>query len=124
MADNVEFIDQKVEQKENRSGSLKDVLSGALLTSSFVLKQLPYIIFLTVLALLYIGNRYNAEKVARETMELTREVKELRAEATSLSSELMLMNRLSQVEKLVQLNELELKQPVKPPRKIIIKKEQ
>ena len=78
---NIEFVDQHVEQKEIRKGSVWDIFDGSLLTRDTVVRQLPFVLFITFLIILYIGNRYHAEKVIRETMQLQNELRELRARA-------------------------------------------
>ena len=118
--DNVEFIEEKQEKKESKLGSIKDLLDGSLIANDFIVKQLPYIVFLVILAFIYIANRYNAEKVVRESIELTKEINELRAEAITTSSELMFISKQSEVSKLVEKRGLGLKESVEPPRKIVI----
>ena len=119
-SDNVEFIDEKQERKEHKFGSFKDLLDGSLIANDFVLKQIPYIIFLVFLAFVYIANRYHAEKIVRENVELTKEISELRAQAITTSSELMFISKQSEVAKLVEKKGLGLKESVVPPRKIVI----
>lgn len=118
--DNVEFVEEKQERKEQKFGSIKDLLDGSLIANDFILKQLPYIVFLVVLAFTYIANRYHAEKVVRANIELTKEINELRAEAITTSSELMFISKQSEVAKLVENRGLELKESVEPPKKIVI----
>ncbi len=108
--------------QNNKKGSIKDIIGGSFLTSENVIKQIPYILFLTLIAIIYIGNRYQAEKIVRETIVLQNEVKELRAEAITNSSELMYISKQSEVAKLVEKNGLDLKESVVPPKKIIIEK--
>jgi hypothetical protein len=117
---NVEFVEEKQERKESKLGSIKDLLDGSLIANDFIVSQLPYIVFLVLLAFIYIANRYNAEKVVRESIELTKEINELRAEAITTSSELMFISKQSEVSKLVQKRGLGLKESVEPPRKIVI----
>lgn len=118
--DNVEFIDEKQERKEHKFGSVKDILDGSLIANDFILKQLPYIVFLVVLAFVYIANRYHAEKMVRESIELSKEISELRSQAITISSELMFISKQSEVAKLVESRGIGLKESVEPPRKIII----
>ncbi|MCB2197276.1 MAG: hypothetical protein KQH79_15560 [Bacteroidetes bacterium] len=118
--DNVEFVEEKQERKESKLGSIKDLLDGSLIANDFIVRQLPYIVFLVFLAFIYIANRYNAEKVVRESIELTKEINELRAEAITTSSELMFISKQSEVSKLVEKRGLGLKESVEPPRKIVI----
>ena len=119
---NIEFVDQKIEQKEIRKGSVWDVFDGSLLTRDTVVRQLPFVLFITFLIILYIGNRYHAEKVIRETMQLQTELKELRARAISTASELEFISRQSEVAKLVESKGLGLKEAVEPPIKITVAK--
>lgn len=118
--DNVEFIDEKQERKEHKFGSVKDILDGSLIANDFILKQLPYIVFLVILAFVYIANRYHAEKMVRESIELSKEISELRSQAITISSELMFISKQSEVAKLVESRGIGLKESVEPPRKIII----
>jgi hypothetical protein len=121
--ENIEFVEEKVEKKTSqRSGSVKDFIDGSVLTRDFVVRQLPFIIFLALLAILYIGNRYHSEKLVRRTSELQIELKELRAEAITVSAELMHMSRQSEVLKLLRKNNLDLVESLEPPRKIVVKK--
>ena len=120
--DNVEFIEEKQEPKGSRLGSIKDLLDGSLIANDFIVKQLPYIVFLVALAFTYIANRYHAEKVVRASIELSKEINELRAEAITTSSELMFISKQSEVAKLVEERGLGLKESVEPPKKIVIEK--
>lgn len=119
---NIEFVDQKIEQKEIRKGSVWDVFDGSLLTRDTVVRQLPFVLFITFLIILYIGNRYHAEKVIRENMQLQTEVRELRARAISTASELEFISRQSEVAKMVSKRSMGLHEAVDPPIKITVKK--
>ncbi|MCK5171643.1 MAG: hypothetical protein KAQ75_17320 [Bacteroidales bacterium] len=119
---NIEFIEEKTERKEHKFGSIKDLLDGSLIANDFILKQLPYIVFLVILAFIYIANRYHAEKVVRASIELTQEINDLRAEAITISSELMFSSKQSEVAKLVESRGLGLIESVEPPKKIIVEK--
>lgn len=116
---NIEFIDDRQERKELAIGSVRDLLDGSFL-NEFVVKQIPYILFITLLAFVYIGNRYRTEKIVRKTIDLQKELSELRAEAITTSSELMFISKQSEVVKMVEEQGLELKESVEPPMKIVI----
>jgi hypothetical protein len=120
--ENIEFVDQKIEQKEIRKGSVWDIFDGSLLTRDTVVRQLPFILFITFLIILYIGNRYHAEKVIRETMQLQTELRELRARSISTASELEFISRQSEVAKLIDKRSMGLQEAVDPPVKITVKK--
>jgi hypothetical protein len=120
--DNIEFIDEKPEIKLPKKGLIKEWLDGSVLTREAVLRQLPFILFLTLLAFIYIGNRYHAEKLVRRANHLHRELRDLRAQAITTSAELMHISRQSEVLKLVRSKDLELKESMEPPKKIVVKK--
>ncbi len=117
---NIEFVDEEpVKKLAFKGGSVKDFIDGSVLTRDFVMRQLPFIIFLAILAILYIGNRYHAEKLVRRSGELQTELKELRAEAITVSAELVHLSRQSEVLKLLRKNNLDLFESVEPPQRIV-----
>ena len=120
--ENVEFIDNKAEEKEYKKVNLKGVLSGKLLGKDVFLTQFPYFLFLALLGIVYITNRYSAEKTMREGQKLQKELKELRAESLTTAAELTNASRQSQVAKLVDDNKLELKESLVPPKRIKLHK--
>ena len=79
---------------------------------------MPFIIFLVGLGIVYIGNRYNAEHILRNTAKLQQELDELRAESITTASELMFASRQSQVIKAIEENHLGLKESTVPPKRI------
>jgi len=115
---NVEFSNPAEEQKELKKYSLKEILTGSVLLKKSVSKQLPFIIFLAFLGIVYIANRFHAERVLRQTVKLQQEVDELRAESITTASELMFLSRQSQVMKLIKENNLPLKEATSPPKRI------
>ncbi|KPL11651.1 MAG: hypothetical protein AMS23_02505 [Bacteroides sp. SM1_62] len=119
---NIEFVDQKIEQKEIRKGSVWDLFDGSLLTRETVVRQLPFVLFITFLIILYIGNRYHSEKVIRETMQLQTELRELRARAISTASELEFISRQSEVARMIEERSMGLHEAVDPPVKITVQK--
>jgi hypothetical protein len=119
---NVEFVDDKQEKKDYRKARFRDVLNGSLLTRDNVVSQLPFVLFLTFLLVIYIGNRYHAERVIRQSLKLQTELKELRAKSISTASELEYMSNQSQVARLVEQKKIGLKYSEDPPIKIDKKK--
>jgi len=91
-----------------------------LLDKETLVKVLPFIFFLTLLAIVYIANSYYAEKKIREIDALNNELKELRSEYIATKSELMFKSKQSQVAKLVE--PLGIKESVYPPVKIKVTK--
>lgn len=119
----VEFIDAHSQQKNGkRRGSLRDIINGNILGRENVSSQIPYILFLALLAILYIGNRYKHEKLIRQEQALQVEVKNLRSEAITTASELMFISKQSQVTKLINERGMDLEESMIPPKKIKTKK--
>jgi hypothetical protein len=118
----------KDEKKNGRAGQqktgsfLKELLSGSMVTEKIILKNLWYVMLVTLLAAIYIGNRFHAEKITRETTRLQREVKDLRAESLSTSADLMYASRQSEVYRLVREKGLNLEELKTPPYKLLVDK--
>jgi cell division protein FtsL len=114
---------KKTKKSQVKTGSfMKELLSGSMVTEKIILKNLWYVMLLTLLAAIYIGNRFHAEKITRETTRLQREVKELRAESLSTSADLMDLSRQSEVFRLVNEKGLNLEEMKTPPYKLLVDK--
>ena len=110
-------------EKQVKTGAfLKELLSGSMVSEKLILQNLGYISLVTFLAAVYIANRFNAERITRETAKLHREVKDLRAEALSTSADLMFVSRQSQVYNLVREKGLNLEELKTPPYKLLVDK--
>ncbi len=106
-----------------KTGSfMKELLSGSMVTEKIILRNLWYLLLLTLLGAIYIGNRFHAEKVTRETTRLQREVKDLRAESLSTSADLMFISRQSEVYRLVKEKGLDLEELKTPPFRLLVDK--
>ncbi len=77
---------------------------------------------MTFLAAVYIGNRFHAEKITRESTRLLREVKDLRAESLSTSTSLMYISKQSEVYRMVREKGLNLEELKTPPYKLLVSK--
>lgn len=98
--------------------ALLGVLDGGIFTKKHLRKQLPFLLFLYVLLLLYIANSYHAESVVRHSDLLLKEVKDLRSAQISAKSELMFVSKQSQVALNPVIQARGLKEAIKPPKKI------
>jgi len=88
------------------------------LSSDKTLKRLPFILFLSLVAIFYIANGYYADDKIREVNKVTNQLKELRSEYISTKSELMFASKQSEVAKAGE--SMGLKEPVVPPTKILV----
>lgn len=103
------------------SNSIRNVLGGDFIKKESTLKQIPFLLLLAFLALIYIGNSYFAEKNIRKIEKMQRELKELRYEYISVKSEMMHASRQSEIAK--QLSSKGIKESTVPPGKIVVEKE-
>ncbi len=110
-------------KKEFKTGSfMKELLSGTMVSEKIILKNLGYVSLVTLLLAIYIGNRFHAEKITRESSRLQREVRDLKAESLSTSADLMYVSRQSVVFRLVREKGLNLEELKTPPFKLLVSK--
>jgi hypothetical protein len=90
---------QKKKNKNTRktTRSLQSILGGGFLANKKTAENLPFLLFLALLAIIYIGNSYYAEKNIRKIERLQKELKELRYEHIYTKSKLMTKSRMSEV---------------------------
>jgi len=108
----------KKPDQERHKFRVRELLDGTILVRENMVRQLPYVLFLTLLGVLYIGNRFHAERMVRQISALKTEVGNLRAEQITTTSELMNISRPSEVAALVQSKNLGLKESLEPPKKL------
>jgi hypothetical protein len=110
-------------KKQIKAGSfIKELLSGSMVSEKIILKNLGYVSLLAFLAAVYIGNRFHAEKITRESTRLQREVKDLRAESLSTSADLMYLSKRSEVYSMIREKGLNLEELKSPPYKLLVDK--
>ena len=99
--------------------SFLNVFSGNFLSKDYVILQLPFILFLTLIGIGYIANGFYAEKSVRQISNLNTRLKELKSEFVISKSELMFMSNQSQVA--ASVAPFGLKESTVPPKKIVVK---
>ncbi len=104
--------------KQNVKATIRGLVNGSIVASDIVRKQIPFIIVLFILGLIYISNRFHAEKVFRETETTQKQIEDLRAEKIEIQSKLMTSSRRGQVLKILNEKGSTLKENTVPPRKI------
>ncbi|MES2762289.1 MAG: FtsL-like putative cell division protein [Bacteroidota bacterium] len=91
---------------------LSKIFGGAFLSDDRAVQHVPFILFLGLIAILYIANGYYADDKIREENRTKNEIKELRTEYISTTSEKMFVSKQSEVAT------MGLKEPVVAPMKI------
>jgi cell division protein FtsB len=79
----------------------------------WIVKNIPFFLFLAVLAVVYIYNGHTADKRIRHITKLNREIKELQYEYKTLKSEVMFRSKQSELARAVE--PFGLKELVQPP---------
>lgn len=110
-----EFISAKQEQREADKISWKDLMSGDILTRSSVVRQLPFLLYVVALMMIYIANQHSYVKTHRRFGGMKKEVAVLRFKSMELRAELMKYSRQSQVMKRIADRNLGLELSSEPP---------
>ncbi|HYF33088.1 MAG TPA: FtsL-like putative cell division protein [Chitinophagaceae bacterium] len=84
-----------------------------LLSYQWIVKNVPFFLFLAVLTVIYIYNGHYADKTIRNINKVSRELKELQYEYKTLKSEVMFRSKQSELAKAVE--PLGLKELTSPP---------
>ncbi|MDO7742275.1 MAG: hypothetical protein MUP99_00815 [Pedobacter sp.] len=113
-------IKLKKPKKETENANLffKKLFVDGVVSKEAATEMLPFLVFLSLLTMLYIANSHMAVKNIRDIDKLNKEVKELSWEYKSLKADLMFKSKLTEVAKKV--DTLGIKELIEPPRKIII----
>ena len=121
MAENKFKIETKSTGKRKPGGGFflaieKKLKLESYFEEGFPVQYVPKILFVLILGLLYIGNTHYAEKTVRKINNIQAEVEDLRADYTTLKSDLMFASKQSEVAKKVK--DFELKESLTPPYKV------
>src|SRR5690349_20452906 len=104
------------------SGLEKRLKLEAYFEEGFPVQYLPKILFVLALGLIYISNTYYAEKTTRAINAAQSDVEDLRADFTTLKSDLMFAGKQSEVARKVKA--FGLKESLKPPFKVEVEEDE
>jgi hypothetical protein len=99
--------------------ALRSILDGSILTRENAIRLLPFILFLTLICVLFIANSYYAEKTVISTDAIRRDIKKLENEYISTKSELMICSKQSELAAI--LDSTGVVESLEPPKKIFVK---
>jgi len=109
-------------EKKNKSRKIAraiiSVLNGSFLTRDNVVKNMPFILFIVGLMVLYIAYGYSAERIVRDLHQVDVELKEVRSDYISKRAELDQEEQQSEVAE--DIERLGLKESEVPPIKIVV----
>jgi len=105
--------------KKIRKGrkAVKAFLGGDYLTREKVAGNIPFLLYVSVLAMIFIGNTYSTERKFKEIEKTKSELKELRYRYITTKSELMFRCRQTEISR--QANLIGLRESLMPPYKIL-----
>ncbi len=118
------FVQPEVKEVkvEASKGFFTTLLTEGVISKEAATEMMPFVIFLAMLGMVYIANMHFAEKNIRNIDKLNKEVKELSWDFKTLKADLMLKSTQTEVAK--QVDTLGLREPVEPPKKIVVKSEE
>src|SRR5689334_12692345 len=92
------------EQENTKERELKTNLAGwkKMLNYQSIVKQIPFFLFLALLAVIYIYNGHYAEKTIIGIKKTSKDVKELQYEYKNVKSEVMFRSKQSEMAKAVE----------------------
>ncbi|NMB50171.1 MAG: hypothetical protein GX997_06910 [Bacteroidales bacterium] len=85
------------------------VFGGSVLTEDFLLKNMRFIVTVLIIIFIFIGHRYTVLQKMAEIEKLERELKDAKYEALTISADLTKASRLTEIERLIEEEGLELK---------------
>jgi cell division protein FtsL len=88
-----------LEEKENKELKIE---WKRLFSHKWIVKNIPFFLFITGLAVIYIYNGHYADKTARDINKVTNDLKELQYEYKTLRSEVMFRSKQSELAKAVE----------------------
>jgi hypothetical protein len=110
---------ENIKERDQKPDSITSAWKRWVNYQSFV-RQVPFFLFLAVLAVVYIYNGHYADKTIRNINNTAKEVKELQWEYKTVKSEVMFQSKQSELVKAVE--PLGLKELTNPP--VILNPEQ
>lgn len=121
----IEPQEKSPEKKKRSSKQARNFIRFMDVFSMFdknqIVHAMPFILFVTALIMFYIGNSYYAESTIRKIDRIKNELNEKRAEYISTESEVMFRKKPSEVAKAVE--PMQIKEPLEPPKRIVVRTE-
>ncbi|HMG10105.1 MAG TPA: FtsL-like putative cell division protein [Mucilaginibacter sp.] len=107
--------------KEIPDNFFTQLFSRGIISTEKATSALPFIMYVALLGMIYIGNMHLAEKTIRDIDNITKEVKERGWDYKTAKAEMAFKSTLTEVAK--RADTLGVRQSVEPPQKITVKEE-
>jgi hypothetical protein len=111
-------VERKPAKEPSPENWFTNMMAKGFITTEAATKALPFILYLALLCMIYIGNMNLAVKNIRLIDKLNKEVKELNWDYKTTKAELAFKSTLSEVEK--RADTLGVKVSLQPPQKLTI----
>ena len=105
--------------KEIKSSFFKNYLGGDVFSKDSVIKQLPFLLYVVFLLMVYISNTYIAEDMKLDIIKSNKILEERRVEYISIKSEITTRTKQSELSK--KLGVKGIKETIEPVKKIVVK---
>ena len=102
MEEQIKKTNQNPEEERDLQQQVKARGWKRWLNYQSVVKQVPFFLFLSLLAVIYIYNGHYANKTIRKINKLSREVKELKYEYTAVKSKVLYQSKQTELVKAVE----------------------
>jgi hypothetical protein len=112
----------KVKRVSRFRAAMLGLLAGTFLGRDGVVRHMPFLMFLVLIAIAYISYGYKAESTVKRMYDLESEVKDLKAQDLTLKTDLEQVKQQSHVAEAIK--ELGLKESMEQPYKIQLEKAQ
>ena len=106
--------------KKNKGSFFKNYLGGDVFSKDSVVRQLPFILYVVVLLMIYISNTYIAEDMKVDIKRTSKILEDRKVEYIRLQSEITMKTRQSELSKM--LKKKGIKESVEPLKKITVNK--
>ena len=122
-----EEVEQDIIVEEKLVREIPDNFFTQLFTKGFISTEkatsaLPFLMYLALLGMIYIGNMHLAEKTIRDIDDITKEVKERGWDYKTAKADMAFKSTLTEVAK--RADTLGVRQSIEPPQKITVKEEE
>lgn len=101
--------------QKNTGITWRSILGGDILAHDFFKRQVPLLCLIVVLTIVYIDNRYSSQREMIEIDRLKEELKDIKYDALTISSELTERSRQSKIETYISEKSTPLATSTKPP---------
>ena len=112
------IINKSEDLKEIKKSSLKDILTGDILSKKIIQRQFPLLLFSLCFIFIYMDNRMTCEQQVRRISELNKELTNEKYICMVTEAQLLENSRIEQVKEIIKKHELNLVEESIPPYKL------